>query len=136
MENQRQTLAQRFIEALHRLEGEAQDIEGMVTLFSEDARLTNAALALAGAERTGHDGVRQFWSEYRSTFSKARSDFHQVTINEQAAGLFWTTQGADDSGQPIVYDGASLLIFDQDGFIAQFRGYYDTRQLTKTATAE
>jgi hypothetical protein len=108
----------------------------MVELFSKDTRLVNAALTLMGDERIGHDGIRQFWSEYRSTFGTARLDFHQVTINEQAAGLFWTTKGTTNDGHPIAYDGASLLVFDQNGLIRMFRGYYDTRQFTKTATAD
>jgi ketosteroid isomerase-like protein len=132
VEQERQTLARQFIDALHRLEGDERDLDGIVGLFADDARLTNAALALVGEERTGKDGIRKFWEEYRGTFERARSEFHQVTHNEQAAGLFWTTTGTGNDGQQIAYDGASLLIFGQDGKIAQFRGYYDTLQITRT----
>lgn len=131
MENQQQTLAQQFIDALHQLEGQDRDVDAIAALFTDDARLTNAALALAGEQRTGKDGIRQFWQEYRSLFEQVHSDFHQVTANDQSAGLFWTTTGTASDGQPIEYDGASLLVFDDDGKIAQFRGYYDTRQMTK-----
>lgn len=72
-------------------------------------------------------------TEYRATFGTARSEFHQVLTNQHAAGLFWTTRGVDKDGKPIEYDGASLLVFDRDGLIARFQGYYDTRQLTRTA---
>lgn len=127
-----QQLAQQFIDALHALEdGSESDTAAIVALFSDDARLLNAALKLAGKQRSGRDGAEQFWREYRSTFERARSEFAQITTNEQAAGLFWTTKGSDNTGQPIEYDGVSLLVFDQDGKIVQFRGYYDTRELSR-----
>jgi ketosteroid isomerase-like protein len=136
MDNQNNgQLAQQFIDALHRLEGDDRDLDGIVRLFAEDAQLTNAALALAGEERRGQEGVRRFWKEYRATFEQAQSDFHQVTLGDQTAGLFWTTTGTGNDGQPLAYDGVSLLIFGDDGKITQFRGYYDTRQLTRTVGA-
>ena len=124
------TAVERFIDVLHRLEGDDEGaVAEMADLFSDDARLENAALDLAGEERNGREGARHFWSEYRRTFKEARSDFHQITLNERAAGLFWTTRGAGNNGQPVEYDGASLLIFDDAGRITRFRGYYDTRAL-------
>lgn len=131
-----QARAQQFIDALHALEqGDESAVEGLVALYSEDARLTNAALKLAGKERQGHDGVREFWTEYRHTFQQVYSEFAQITANEEASGLFWTTKGADTEGNPLEYDGVSLLVFDEHGDIAQFRGYYDTRSLEKTVPA-
>jgi ketosteroid isomerase-like protein len=125
-------LAQRFIEALHQLEqGSTQDVDGMVELFSDEARLINAALKLAGKEHRGRQGARQFWTEYRSTFGDASSEFFQITTSDVAAGLFWTTRGSDNTGQPIEYDGGSLLVFDGEGKIELFRGYYDTREVER-----
>jgi ketosteroid isomerase-like protein len=137
MERQQvQQLAQQFIDALHSLEeGNAQDADQLVGLFSDDARITNAALKLAGQERTGQDGARQFWSEYRRTFGEAYSEFYQVTVNDEAAGLFWTTKGTGNDGQPMEYDGVSLLVFDDNGKIKLFRGYYDTRELSREVGA-
>lgn len=132
-----QTRAQEFIDALHELEqGDESAVDGLVSLYSEDARLTNAALKLAGKERRGHDGVREFWIEYRHTFEQAYSEFAQITANEESAGLFWTTKGTDTDGNPLEYDGVSLLVFDDSGKITQFRGYYDTRSLDKTVPAK
>jgi len=125
-------LAQSFIDALHTLEqGGEDDVDAIVALFADDARLTNAALRLAGEERQGQDGARQFWSEYRRTFGQARSDFFKVTVGDDAAGLFWTTKGTGNNGQPMEYDGSSLLVFNDDGEISLFRGYYDTRELSR-----
>ena len=133
MERQQvQALAQQFIDALHALEqGDVQQVDQLVALYGDDARLTNAALKLAGDERIGQDGARQFWMEYRRTFGEAYSEFYQVTVNEEAAGLFWTTKGTGNDGQPMEYDGVSLLVFDDSGKIKLFRGYYDTRELSR-----
>lgn len=133
---QANTLAQQFIDALHALEqGDEEAVTGLVALYNDDARLTNAALKLAGKERHGQDGAREFWTEYRRTFKDIYSDFAQVMTNEEAAGLFWTAKGQGMDGEPIEYDGVTLLMFDQDGKIKQFRGYYDTRSLDKTVPA-
>src|SRR3712207_3035384 len=107
-----QAQAQQFIEALHRLEqGGAGEVDPMVRLFSDDTRITSSALRLAGDERRGTAGGRQFWEEYQRLVGAASSDFHQVTTNERAAGLFWRTTGTSSTGQPIAYDGVSLLVF-------------------------
>ena len=139
MEPQRvRDLAQQFIDALHALEqGGEGDVEALVGLYSEQAHLTNAAQRLTGEERTGRDGVRAFWSEYKRTVGKAFSEFHQVTVNEEAAGLFWTTKAGGDNGRSEVqYDGSTLLVFDEDGKIRFFQGYYDTRQLSRELGVE
>ena len=129
---QAEQLAQQFIDALHALEqGDVHQVDQLVALYSDDARLTNAALKLAGQDRTGQDGARQFWTEYRRTFGEAYSDFFQVTVSDTAAGLFWTTKGTGNDGQPMEYDGVSLLVFDDQGKIKLFRGYYDTRELSR-----
>lgn len=136
-QQQVQQLAQQFIDALHTLEqGDVEQVDQLVGLYSDDARLVNAALKLAGQERTGQEGTRQFWTEYRRTFGEAYSDFYQVTINDQAAGLFWTTKGTGNNGQPMEYDGVSLLVFDDQGKIKLFRGYYDTRELSREVGAD
>ncbi|MBV9789580.1 MAG: nuclear transport factor 2 family protein [Chloroflexi bacterium] len=135
-QQQVQQLAQHFIDALHTLEqGNVEHADQLAGMYSDDARVINAALKLAGQERTGQDGARQFWTEYRRTFGEAYSEFYQVTVNEQAAGLFWTTKGTGNDGQPMEYDGVSLLVFDDQGKIKLFRGYYDTRELSREVGA-
>jgi len=125
-------LGQRFAEALHAVDANEEGaIERMVELFSAEATLTNAAMKLSGEERQGHDGVRQFWEEYQRTLTDVRTEFFDVTSSERSAGLFWTTRGTDATGQPVEYDGVSLLVFDDDGLVERFRGYYDTRELSR-----
>jgi ketosteroid isomerase-like protein len=136
-QQQTQQLAHQFIDALHTLEqGDESNVDALVELYSDDARLTNSALKLAGEERNGKEGARQFWSEYRKTFGEAYSDFFQVTTNEESAGLFWTTKGTGNNGQPMEYDGVSLLVFNGEGKITLFRGYYDTRELSRSVGVE
>ncbi len=127
---QPQQRAQQFIDALHTLEGgSADDTAEIVALFADDARLTNAALD--GKELTGRDGVEKFWTEYRRTFGELRSEFSHVIADEKGAGLFWHTEGTGNDGNPIAYDGVSLLEWSDDGKIGYFRGYYDTRKLSQ-----
>ncbi len=129
--------AQQFIDALHTLEqGDASNTDAIVELFSDDATLVNASLKLAGEQRQGKEGAKQFWREYRRTFGEAYSDFFQVTVNEEAAGLFWTTKGTGNDGQPMEYDGVSLLVFNDEGKISRFRGYFDTRELSRSVGVE
>ncbi|GAB4198040.1 MAG: hypothetical protein OHK0022_16810 [Roseiflexaceae bacterium] len=133
---QQQTPAQRFIDALHALEqGDEGQVEQIVALFSEEARLTNAALQLIGRKHQGREGARTFWTEYRRSFREIYSEFFQITSNDEAAGLFWTSKGSDPDGNPFSYDGVTLLVFDGDGLIRLFRGYYDTREMSRSVPA-
>lgn len=128
-------LAERFTDALHALDKDADALDDMVALFAEDATLENAALDLEGETREGTDGARAFWDTYRKQFARAETTFHHVTAGDggeaggPAAGLFWTTRGESPDGQSLDYHGATLLAFDGDGKVKRFRGYYDTRQL-------
>jgi ketosteroid isomerase-like protein len=127
---------QAFAEALHAVDRRDEGaIERMVDLFSPQATLTNAALKLAGEERSGHEGARTFWEQYQHSFQAASTAFFELTSSARGGGLFWTTSGTDAAGDPISYDGVTLLIFDDSGKIAQFRGYYDTRELSKRVSA-
>jgi ketosteroid isomerase-like protein len=105
-------------------------------LFNGDATLTNAALEHGGKEVNGRDNILQFWVQYKQELGNARSKFHHVTTSENAAGLFWTTEGTGPDGQPLRYHGATLLEFDEMGLIKFFRGYYDTRELKVQAAPE
>ena len=129
--------ADQFITALHALEdAETADddlLNGLVTLYAEDAKLTNSALLLTDEELVGTDALRTFWDEYKKTVGRAHSDFTQITVNGEAAGLFWVTSGitTPDQPEPRSYDGSTLLIYDEAGKIRQFHGYYDTHQFNR-----
>lgn len=122
--------AKRFAEALQALDADVDAIEPMVELFSERAELTNAATALTGDSFGGRGGARTFWEEYRAQFEEATTEFHHVTAGEDgSAGLFWNTRGKTADGESLDYAGATLLVFDEEGLVERFHGYYDTRQL-------
>jgi hypothetical protein len=131
--------AQAFIDALHTLEqadGDgAAEVGALVELYADDARLTNSALRLHDEERRGREGAREFWGEYKRTIGQGYSDFYQVAVNDQAAGLFWVTRIQADGKGETAYDGTSLLVFGDDGRIVHFQGYYDTRQLNHAVGA-
>ncbi|MBC8102289.1 MAG: nuclear transport factor 2 family protein [Cytophagales bacterium] len=126
--------ARGFMDALHALEqdetGGEGSLDALVDLYAADARLTNAALRLTGEERVGTEAIRSFWKDYKKTLGKSYSDFHQVTVNGEAAGLFWVTRGTNSHGDEnaAAYDGVTLLVFEESGKIRQFQGYYDTHQ--------
>ncbi len=129
--------AEEFIRALHALEegetGSDSLLDGITALYAEDAKLTNSALRLTNEELSGRAGVRTFWNEYKKTVGKAKSVFHQITVNGEAAGLFWVTEGitTPDQAEPRSYDGSTLLVFDESGKIRRFQGYYDTHQFNR-----
>lgn len=126
-------LGSRFAAALEAVERRDEGaIEGIMDHFSPEARLTNSALKHTNDERRGREAIRAFWETYQDTFREVQTTFFEQTNSERAAGLFWTTRGIDARGEPIEYDGVTLLLFDADGKISQFRGYYDTRELART----
>ncbi len=126
--------AQQFIDALHELEqGSADDANQIAALYASDATLCNSALDNKGIEMKGRDEILRFWVEYKETLGQVFSKFHHVTADEDAAGLFWTTQGTNPAGDQVHYHGATLLQYDEEGQINFFRGYYDTRELTVKA---
>jgi hypothetical protein len=128
--------AQEFIDALHALETGTTDAIGpLVALYAENAKLNNSALDNKDQAAEGHDQITQFWTQYKETLGEVKSNFHQITVNGEAAGLFWTTEGTNPAGDNVHYHGSTLLEFDESGLIAHFRGYYDTRELTVKATA-
>jgi ketosteroid isomerase-like protein len=123
--------AREFIDALHTLEqGSDGDADQIVMLYTEDATLSNSALDNKGREMKGRDEILQFWVEYKATLGQVESKFHHVTLSDNAAGLFWTTEGQNPAGDAVHYHGATLLQFNSEGLIEFFRGYYDTRELT------
>lgn len=121
-------LASKFIEQLHQLEhGDVHTADSLAALFSDDAQLTNSIIEADGTktQREGRDEIAQFWREYRESFQTIHSEFVDVTASDHSAGLFWTSDGSDAEGQPLRYEGVSLLTFDDSGKISRFKAYFD-----------
>jgi len=117
-------IAQRFIEALGRLESE-RDLEPIVAAFAESCEVGNV---LVPEQFRGRDGARTFWTEYRDAFGEVRSSFRNVVAAEGRAALEWTSEGTGASGEPFRYDGVSILEM-ADGGITRFRAYFDPAAL-------
>jgi hypothetical protein len=116
-------VADGFVEALHMLE-EEEDVGAMVEIHTEDCEVGN--VSVSGTFR-GHEGLREFWTNYRSTFGEMRSEFRNVFATEKGAALVRTTQG-NSNGDSGSYDGVSILELE-GGKVRRFMAYFDTRDL-------
>ena len=117
-------VADGFVEALRKLE-EDRDVEALVEIHTEDCEVGNVAVSQTFG---GHDGLREFWTEYRKTFGEMKSTFRNVFATEEGAALEWTTEGTSN-GEDVSYDGVSILEI-ADGKVRRFMAYFDTRDLT------
>ncbi len=114
-----------FIEALRKLE-EHRDVEALVEIHTDDCEVGNVSVP---ETFRGHDGLREFWTEYRKTFGEMESTFRNVFATGEGAALEWTTEGAS-SGDAVSYDGVSILEFEGE-MVSRFMAYFDTRRLTR-----
>ena len=119
-----QEVADGFVEALRKLE-EDRDVEALVEIHTEDCEVGN--VSVRGTFRD-HDGLREFWTEYRKTFGEMKSTFRNVFAAEEGAALEWTTEGTSN-GDTVSYDGVSIIEVD-GGKVRRFMAYFDTRDLT------
>jgi hypothetical protein len=117
-------VADDFVEALRKLE-EDRDVEALVEIHTEDCEVGNVAVSKTFRR---HDGLREFWTEYRQTFGEMKSSFRNVFATEEGAALEWKTEGTSD-GDSVSYDGVSILEIE-GGKVRRFMAYFDTRDLT------
>ena len=119
-------VADRFVEALWRLE-EDRDVEKLVKIHTEDCTTGNVAVPQTF---DGHDGLREFWTNYRNTFDDMKSEFHNIFADGDGhAALEWTTEGSAN-GNTVSYQGVSILEIE-DGKVKRFMAYFDPRSLTE-----
>jgi hypothetical protein len=118
-------MAANFVEALRKLE-EEREVEALVEIHAEDCEVGNVAVPKTF---TGHDGLREFWTNYRKTFGEMKSEFRNVFAGEEGrAALEWTTEGTS-GGDSVSYDGVSILEME-GGKVRHFMAYFDPRRLT------
>jgi limonene-1,2-epoxide hydrolase len=117
-------VADDFVKALRKLE-EDRNVEPLVELHTEDCEVGN--VSVSGTFR-GHEGLREFWTSYRSTFGEMKSEFRNVFATEDGAALEWTTEGTSND-DAVSYDGVSILEIE-GGKVRRFMAYFDTRDLT------
>ena len=118
-------VADNFVAALWELE-ENENVEPLVEVHTEDCEVGNVSVP---GTFNGHEGLREFWTSYRSTFGEMKSEFHNVIATEEGAALEWTTTGTP-SGDSVSYDGVSVLEIEGDK-VRRFMAYFDTRDLTR-----
>jgi steroid delta-isomerase-like uncharacterized protein len=121
-----QEVAERFKEALWKLE-EDRDVEALVEIHAEDCSVGNVAVPKTFE---GHDGLREFWTNYRNTFDEMKSEFRNVFADDTGhAALEWTTNATED-GKNVSYTGVSILEIE-GGKVKRFMAYFDPRSLTE-----
>ena len=117
-------VADDFGEALRKLE-EDRDVEALVEIHTEDCEVGNVAVS---ETFRGHDGLREFWTEYRKTFGEMKSTFRNVFATEEGAALEWRTEGTSN-GDTVSYAGVSILEIE-GGKVRRFMAYFNPRALT------
>ena len=117
-------VADDFVEALRKLE-EDRDVEPLVEIHADDCEVGNVSVS---ETFRGHEGLREFWTEYRKTFGEMKSTFLNVFATEDGMALEWTTEGTSN-GEDVSYDEVSILEIE-DGKVRRFMAYFDTRDLT------
>jgi limonene-1,2-epoxide hydrolase len=118
-------VADNFVEALWKLE-EDEDVEPLIRIHTEDCQVGNVSVP---GTFDGHDGLREFWTQYRKTFGEMKSEFRNVIATDDGAALEWTTR-ASSNGDSVSYDGVSILEIEGDK-VRRFMAYFDTRLLTR-----
>ncbi|MBE9226638.1 nuclear transport factor 2 family protein [Phormidium sp. LEGE 05292] len=113
--------AEKFMQTLQQIESN-KNVEPLVSLFTEDAQLSNLATP---SPLQGKDGARQFWQKYLSVFQQINSKFTNVVESNGSAVLEWISEGTLTSGEPLKYQGVSI-IETVDGKVQRFRTYYDS----------
>lgn len=112
--------AQRFVDALAKLE-ERGELEPLLSLFAEDAKVSNVA---SRREFSGREGARHFWTEYKGMLARVRSIFRNMIESGDRVALEWETQGTAHNGAAVSYEGVSIIEWDGDR-IRRFYAYFD-----------
>lgn len=122
--------AEKFIEALHRLESE-RDLETIVSLFSEDCEINNVVTV----NNEQKPDARSFWQNYRDNFDAVNSTFRNEIITENRAALEWKTAGTSSDGNSFEYEGVSILEIEGER-ITRFFAYFDANKLGRQIVEE
>ncbi|MGH9942977.1 MAG: nuclear transport factor 2 family protein [Pyrinomonadaceae bacterium] len=125
-----QQIAERFVDALGRLEAE-RDLDAMAALYAAEAEIGNV---VSPDKFKGPEGAREFWQKYRDTFGEVRSTFRNRAVTERLAALEWTTEGTSAGGVPVRYEGVSILEFEGER-ITRFCAYFNAEDLGRQIAA-
>jgi SnoaL-like domain len=67
---------------LRKLE-EDRSVEGLIAIHTEDCEVGNVSIS---ETFRGHEGLREFWTEYRKTFDEMKYTFRNVFATEKRVG--------------------------------------------------
>lgn len=119
-----EALVHQFIEGLQHLE-RTGDPAPLLTTYADDSETSNV---VTDRIYQGRQGAGEFWNRYRGAFGEVRSSFRNVIVADDHAALEWQTKGSDPDGDPIHYDGVSILELSGTGDtakITRFRAFFD-----------
>jgi ketosteroid isomerase-like protein len=80
----------------------------------------------------GKDGAREFWRQDRALFDEVQSEFKNVIAQDDRVALEWTRTGSARDGNPIEFEGGSLLELEE-GRIRRFTAYFDPHEVGRQA---
>lgn len=118
-------IIEKFTHALHAID-QTGDCNKMTELFSEQCEISNVAIK----PMHGKKGVERFWQDYCSMFNHIKTDFHRIHETNGKGFLEWTSRGELKSGRPIVYEGMTMIEWDQDR-IVRFKAFHDSAVFLK-----
>lgn len=98
-----------------------QEASAMTAFFTGDATLER----LTHKTYEGEAEAETFWQEYLAPFAEIKTEFYNVTEDDDGAVLEWVSEGSLTGGRSIRYRGVSALEFEGDQ-IKRFRTYYDS----------
>ena len=114
----------KFVEALRKLEAE-RDVDLIAAMYADGAEIGNV---VAPEKFHGTEGAREFWTKYRDTFGEVKSEFKNIFAGEGRGATEWTTKGTSAKGDPIEYDGASIMEIEGDK-LTRFQAYFNAGDL-------
>jgi hypothetical protein len=76
-------VADGVVEALRKLE-ENRNVEGLVAIHTEDCEVGNVPVS---ETFRGHEGLREYLTEYRKTFDAVKSTFRNIFATEEGTAL-------------------------------------------------
>jgi hypothetical protein len=118
-------IVQKFTRALHELD-QTGNFSQMANLFSDNCEIGNVAIK----SLRGKKGVERFWQDYCATFNHVETKFDRVHEADDKCFLEWTSKGELKSGRPIVYEGLTLIEWDND-HIVRLRAFHDSAVFLK-----
>jgi uncharacterized protein (TIGR02246 family) len=110
-------LVVRFNDALN-----AQDVDAMMRLMTEDCVFENTYPAPDGMRYAGQPAVRAFWEEFFHTAREPRIEIEDIFALGERCVMRWTFRWTDARGQPGHVRGVDLYTV-RGGLIAEKLSY-------------